>query len=124
MPVVRQADAVEHRLHGAVFHSFAAPASGSRELCAWRLEVAAGSQGVAHRVTREEVFLLLTGELTITLDGVTSTLRPGEVALIPAGSELKVDGPATGPASAWVTTSVGLEATMPDGSRISPPWVR
>jgi hypothetical protein len=40
---------------------------------------------------------------------------------VPAGSELCVD---TGPAgaSAWVTTTVGLEAVMPDGSRFAPPW--
>lgn len=124
MPVIRTRDAVEHRLHGSTFHSFAAPATGSRELCAWRLEVAAGTEGVAHRVTREEIFLLLGGELTVTLDGVTSQVGPGEVVLIPAGAELKADNTSTGTATAWVTTSVGLEATLPDGSRISPPWVR
>ena len=124
MPVIRTRDAVEHRLHGSTFHSFAAPRSGSRELCAWRLEVTAGTEGVAHRVTREEVFLLLGGELTVTLDGVTSRVGPGEVVMVPAGAELKVDNTSAGTATAWVTTSVGLQATLPDGSRISPPWVR
>lgn len=124
MPVIRTRDAVEHRLHGSTFHSFAAPAGGSRELCAWRLEVAAGTEGVAHRVTREEIFLLLGGELTVTLDGVTSCVGPGEVVLVPAGAELKADNRTAATATAWVTTSVGLEATLPDGSRISPPWVR
>ena len=124
MPIVREHDAVQHRLHGSTFHSFAAPASGSSELCAWRLEVAGGTEGVAHRVGREEILLLLTGELVVTLDGVTATAAPGETVLVPAGAELKVDnvGPAT--ATAWVTTSVGFEATLPDGSLISPPWVR
>jgi mannose-6-phosphate isomerase-like protein (cupin superfamily) len=124
MPIVREHDAVQHRLHGSTFHSFAAPAGGSKELCAWRLEVAGGSEGIAHRVSREEVFLLITGELVVTLDGVTATLAPGEVVLVPAGGQIKVDNPSSATATAWVTTSVGLEATMPDGSLISPPWVR
>jgi hypothetical protein len=34
------------------------------------------------------------------------------------------DNPGRQPATAWVTTSVGLEAELADGSRISPPWVR
>jgi quercetin dioxygenase-like cupin family protein len=124
MPIVREHDAVQHKLHGSTFHSFAAPASGSSELCAWRLEVAAGTEGVAHRVSREEILLLMTGELIVTLDGVTAPLAPGEVLLVPAGGQLKVDNVSAAAATAWVTTSVGLEATMPDGSLFSPPWVR
>ena len=124
MPIVREPDAVQHRLHGSTFHSYAAPASGSSELCAWRLEVQPGTEGTAHRVSREEVFLLLGGRLSVTLDGVTGELRPGDVLVVPAGSELCADNRSGEPATAWVTTSVGLQATMADGSSISPPWVR
>lgn len=124
MPIVREADAVPYRLHGATFHSFAAPARGSGELCAWRLEVAPGTEGVAHVVSREEVLLLLSGVLTVTLDDVAAQVSPGEAVVVPAGSRFRVDNSSGETATAWVTTSVGLEATMADGSRISPPWVR
>ncbi|BCJ55498.1 cupin [Actinoplanes sp. NBRC 14428] len=123
MSVVREADAVAHRLHGATFHSFVAPSRGSRELCAWRLEVADGTVGVPHRVSREEVLLLLTGEVTATIDGEASTVRAGEAAFVPAGASFALDNTSGGPATAWVTTSVGLRATLADGSEISPPWV-
>ena len=124
MPIIRTADATVHRLHGSVFHSFAAPASGSKELCAWRLEVAGGTAGLPHRVSREEVLMLLSGRLTVTLDGHPAELAPGEAVLVPAGSEFRVDNETPEPATAWVTTTVGLQATMPDGSTITPPWVR
>ena len=124
MPVVREQDAVPHQLHGATFHSFVAPSSGSSELCAWRLDVAAGTTGIPHRVSREEVLLVLSGELTATIAGTAATLRAGEVAFVPAGALFGLDNSSAGPATAWVTTSVGLEATLPDGSAISPPWVR
>ena len=124
MPLLREQDAVAHQLHGATFHSFVAPSSGSSELCAWRLDVAAGTVGVPHRVSREEVLLVLTGELTATIDGVGATVRSGEVAFVPAGAGFALDNTSGAPATAWVTTSVGLEATLADGSSISPPWVR
>ncbi len=105
MPIVRESDAVAHRLHGATFHSFAAPARGATELCAWRLEVAPGTVGAAHRVSREEVLLLLGGVLTVTLDDVTTRVAAGDVVVVPAGSRLRVDNTGAEPARAWVTNS-------------------
>lgn len=124
MPIVRASDAVPHRLHGATFHSYAAPARGSRELCAWRLEVGPGTEGVAHRVSHEEVLLVLSGALTVALDGVTAQTSAGDVIVVPAGARFQVGNVSAEPAHAWVTTSVGLTATMPDGASLSPPWVR
>ncbi|AGZ44659.1 cupin domain-containing protein [Actinoplanes friuliensis] len=124
MSVIREHQAVAHQLHGATFHSFVAPSSGSAELCAWRLDIAAGTVGVPHRVSREEILLIMSGEIMATVDGAATTVRPGEVIFVPAGASFGVDNTSGGPASAWVTTTVGLEATLADGSSISPPWVR
>ncbi|MGH3736401.1 MAG: cupin domain-containing protein [Micromonosporaceae bacterium] len=123
MPLVRPSDAVRHQLHGAAFTSYAAPSLGSRELCAWRLDVPAGVVGVPHRIGREEVFLVLDGEPVITLDDEPHPLTPGDVLVAPAGVTLRLD---TGerPVAAWVTTSVGFEGVLTDGTRITPPWVR
>jgi quercetin dioxygenase-like cupin family protein len=124
MPIVRERDAVRHDLHGVTFNAFVSPASGSRELCAWRLEVAAGSVGMPHRVSKEEIVVVLAGRLTATIDGAAAELSAGEVAFVPAGATFSIDNPSAEPASAWVTTSVGLTATLSDGTEISPPWAR
>lgn len=121
MSVIRSADAAVHQVHGSTFSSFVAPSRGSAQLCAWQLTVPPGMRGVPHRPTREEVLLLLGGELTITLDGRATLLAPGDVVLVPADSEVRVDGGTCG-GTAWVTTTSGLEAVMEDGSRIAPPW--
>jgi quercetin dioxygenase-like cupin family protein len=121
MPIVRPADATPFETHGSRFASFVSPTRGSRELCAWQLTVPAGLPGVAHRPNREEVLLLLTGELTVHLDGSATTMAPGDVALVPAGAEFRVDG-GPGGATAWVTTTPGLEARTADGTVIRPPW--
>lgn len=121
VPVVPAHLAVPFEAHGSRFLSYVAPSRGSRQLCAWRLEVPAGLRGVPHRPSREEVLLLLTGELSAVVDGTRSTLRPGDVLVVPAGAELSVDAGPEG-AAAWVTTTPGLQAVLPDGSRFTPPW--
>lgn len=123
MPVIRVADAVPFETHGSRFSSYVAPARGSTQLCAWRLQVPPDLRGAAHRPTREEVLLVLDGELHLTIDGVAAVLQQGDAALVPADSELRVDGGPRG-ASAWVTTTPGLEAVMGDGTRLTPPWAR
>ncbi|HEY1918112.1 MAG TPA: cupin domain-containing protein [Streptosporangiaceae bacterium] len=130
MTVLNSADAIVHELHGSRFASYVSPERGSRELCAWRLEVAPGTHGVRHTVNREEVLLMLGGTLQVTVDtsadgtGTAEKAGPGDVIVVPAGASFQVDNPGDEPATAWVTTSVGLQATMADGSRVSPPWVR
>lgn len=123
MPVLREDDAAVHEVHGSRFTSYVAPSRGSRELAAWRLDVPAGLRGVAHRPSREEALLVLDGELTVSLDGIEHRLQRGDVALVPANSELRIDAGPEG-ASAWVTTTPGLEATLADGTRFAPPWAR
>ncbi len=47
---------------------------------------------------------MLEGELRVTLDGDSSALQRGDVVLVPADSELRVDAGAAG-ATAWVRTT-------------------
>jgi quercetin dioxygenase-like cupin family protein len=123
MPFFRARDAVAFETHGSQFLSYVSPSRGSSHLSAWKLIVPADLRGVAHRPTREEVLLVLDGELLVTVDDDTSALQRGDVVLVPAGSELRVDAGPAG-ASAWVTTTPGIEAVTADGSRISPPWAQ
>jgi quercetin dioxygenase-like cupin family protein len=121
MPVIHPGQAADHEAHGSLFSSYVAPSRGSRQLCAWRLTVPAGLTGTAHRPTREEVLLVLDGDLTVSIDGQAARLAPGDVVLVPAESRLRVDGGDTA-AAVWVTTTPGIEAVLADGTRLSPPW--
>ncbi len=123
VPIVRPTDAVPFETHGSSFLSYVRPSTGSSQLCAWQLVVPADLQGVSHRPTREEVLLVLDGELQISLDGDRSAMHRGDAALVPANSELRIDAGPKG-ATAWVTTTAGLEAVTADGTRITPPWAQ
>ncbi|MEV6737739.1 cupin domain-containing protein [Streptomyces sp. NPDC051104] len=122
MPVVRPSQAVTHELHGARFVSYATPLTGSKELCAWRGEIPAGTRAPLHTVDREEIFHLLSGELLITLDGHAERITAGDTVIINPGATLGVENPTDEVAVSWVTTSIGLEAVLADGTRITPPW--
>ncbi|MXM63519.1 cupin domain-containing protein [Streptomyces sp. HUCO-GS316] len=122
MPVIRSSEAVTHEIHGARFVSYATPLTGSRELCAWRGEIPAGTKAPAHTVNREEIFHLLSGELLITLDDRTHRVTAGDTVIVNPGATLVVENPTAEVALSWVTTSIGLEAELADGTRITPPW--
>ncbi|MGJ5750498.1 mannose-6-phosphate isomerase-like protein (cupin superfamily) [Streptomyces puniciscabiei] len=122
MPVVRSSQATTHEIHGARFVSYATPLTGSKELCAWRGEIPAGTKAPAHTVNREEIFHLLVGELLITLDGRTERIGAGDTVIVGPGTAFGVENPTDHTALSWVTTSIGLEAELADGTRITPPW--
>jgi quercetin dioxygenase-like cupin family protein len=122
MPVIRSSDAVTHEMHGARFVSHAGPRAGSRELCAWRGEIPAGTAAPAHTVSREEILHLLDGELLITLDGRTERVTAGDTVIINRGATVSVENPTDRTAVSWVTTSIGLRARLADGTVLTPPW--
>lgn len=122
MPVIRSSEAVTHEIHGARFVSYATPLTGSKELCAWRGEIPAGTKAPAHTVNREEIFHLLDGELLITLDDDTYRITAGDTLIINPGATLSVENPTDRTAVTWVTTSIGLQAELADGTVITPPW--
>jgi len=67
---------------------------------------------------------VLSGTIRASLDGQAEDATAGDVIVVPAGAQFGADNLADEPARAWVTTSVGLLGVLPDGSWISPPWVK
>jgi quercetin dioxygenase-like cupin family protein len=124
MPVIHANDTVVHQLHGTSFTSYATPTRGSKELCAWRIEIPGRTEGVPHHVSREEVLYVLSGTIRATVDDQCDEAAAGDVILVPAGSKFGVDNLGDEPVTAWVTTSVGFAGILPDGSWITPPWTR
>jgi quercetin dioxygenase-like cupin family protein len=122
VPVVHPSDAVVHEIHGARFVSYAHPSTGSKELCAWRGEIPAGTKALLHTVNHEEILHILDGELVITLDGRTERVTAGDTLIINAGSAFGAENPTDRTVLTWVTTSIGLEAEFADGTRVVAPW--
>jgi quercetin dioxygenase-like cupin family protein len=124
MPVIHADQAAVHTMHGTSFTAYASPQRGSRELCAWHIEIPGRTTGIRHHVSREEVLYVLSGTIQASVDGRAEHAAAGDVILVPAGAQFGVDNLADGPATAWVTTSVGFRGILPDGSWIAPPWTQ
>jgi hypothetical protein len=58
----------------------------------------------------------------VTLDQTSRDVASGDVIHVPAGSMFKVDGGPDG-ATAWVTTTAGLTATIGEQTMV-PPWAQ
>ncbi len=123
MPIHRPADSTDFVTHGSTFAAYVNPRRGSTQLCAWRLTVPPHLNGTPHRPSREEVLLVLTGRLRVTVDDDSGNLEPGAVVRVPAGALLQIDTDGAG-GSAWVTTTPGLTAALPDGTTMTPPWAQ
>jgi quercetin dioxygenase-like cupin family protein len=121
MPVIDHTAQRHQQLHGARFQTLASPSLGSRETSVWRLRLDPGTPGVPHRVTREEIFVVVGGSATASLDGSAQPLRAGSTLVLPAGVELSL---ATDDESleAIVCLPVGGQGVIGDGEPFTPPW--
>jgi len=124
VPVIHAAQAAVHTMHGTSFTAYASPQRGSREFCAWHIEIPGHTTGVRHHVSREEVLYVLSGTIQASVDGRAEHAAAADAILVPAGAQFAVDNLADRPATAWVTTSVGFRGILPDGSWIAPPWTQ
>ncbi|HEY6744998.1 MAG TPA: cupin domain-containing protein [Mycobacteriales bacterium] len=123
MLVVRTGSADPVELHGARFTSCSAPSKGGTELAMWTVDVPPGTPATPHRVDREEILYVLSGRLTVAVDGRSVELAAGDTVAAPAGSLLSV-GAVGAPARLLACTRAGLTATLADGTVIAPPWAQ
>ncbi|MFB9176915.1 cupin domain-containing protein [Dactylosporangium sucinum] len=119
--IVRAADAPRFEFGGARFTVFAGPSNGSAQQCVWRLTVPAGRDSTPHTIDRDEVFIVLSGQVRVTPDG--DLLGPGDSAVVPAGAPIAVANPTGEPAEVYVALPAGFTAYGADGAVIgTPPW--
>lgn len=111
-------------LPGLRVHGLAAPSRGARETCVWRVTVDPGSPGQTHAVDREEIFVALSGQALLTLDGTPIHLKPGDAVIVPPHRPFSLANPHGEAFSAIAAFPVGGQAHLPDGTSLTPPWAR
>jgi quercetin dioxygenase-like cupin family protein len=121
MPIIRKSEAPRFSLAGLKVTGLASPQRGARETCLWRIVLAPGSPGVPHSVTREETFLVLSGQGVVTLAGQEHHLGPGDALVVPPLTEFSLANPSPEPLEAVVAFPVGGQAVTGEGA-FTPPW--
>ena len=124
MPVIHRSDAphfaVDHA--GATFVGLAAPSRGSKENSVWEVTVPANEVGVEHSLDREEIFVVLTGRPTATVDGAEYRLGAGDSLIVPAHQRFRLSNTTGEPASLIAVLPVGGQGQIGDGEPFTPPW--
>jgi len=124
MPVVRRSTAPTFSAPhgGATFIGLAAPSRGSKETSAWQVTLPPHEPGLEHSLDHEEVFVVLSGRLEVTLDGDTHEVGAGDAIIAPAHQTLSLANPFDEPASAVAILPVGARGRIGDGEPFTPPW--
>lgn len=106
----------------ATMTTFAAPSLGSVELSAWRVTMEAGANGPEHVITREQVWLPLTGSMTVTTPDESTVVSPGQSVILPSGTVRQISAP-SGPVEALVCMPAGGHAEVAGDPR-EVPWAQ
>lgn len=121
MPVITHHEQRSHEIPGATFQTLASPELGASETSVWRLRLEPHTPPAPHRLTREEIFVVLSGTATARLDGAASTLEPGVALVVPPDVDFEL---ATGDNAleALVCLPVGGQGIVGDEPPFTPPW--
>src|SRR5262245_29526819 len=84
MTVIPAPESPTHELEGTRFTSLATPSRGCRDTAVWQVEIEAGTPPTPpHRVTREEIFVVLDGEATVDIADEQERARAGDTIVVP-----------------------------------------
>lgn len=122
MPVIRAAQSFTHDLPHASFCSLATPSRGAVETSVWRVQLHASEQpSTPHSLTREEIFVVLSGSVCFQLDGVSSDVQAGDTVVVPRETQLSVQC-LSEHAELLCCLPVGGQARFGAGEPFTPPW--
>lgn len=122
MPVIRYTEGATHELPGTRFTSIATPSLGSSETALWNVEIEPGTAATPHVLTREEIFVVLDGVASVSLDGTTSRATAGDAIAVPPSTELVLANGGDVPLRLMCCLPVGGQAKVGDGDPFTPPW--
>jgi mannose-6-phosphate isomerase-like protein (cupin superfamily) len=124
MAVVPAPTTHTHELPGARFTSLATPTRGCTDTSVWLVEIEPGGVGDVHRLTREEVFVVLEGSATVRLGDSVSHARPGDAVVVPVDTPFAIAAAGDEPLRALCCMPVGGQAQLAEGEPFTPPWAR
>ncbi|MEU0987208.1 MULTISPECIES: cupin domain-containing protein [unclassified Streptomyces] len=106
---------------GSMF-GLAGPSQGSAEVSTWRVELEADASTPVHIIDREQVWMPLSGEFEVEVDGKTEQVKAGQALILSAGAVRRLTAVGS-PAEALVAMVVGGKAMLPGGeAKIPLPW--
>jgi mannose-6-phosphate isomerase-like protein (cupin superfamily) len=122
MAVVPAPSTPTHALGGASFTSLVTPSRGCSETSVWLVEIAPDTPGTPHRLTREEVFVVLAGRAEVRLGDELSYANAGDAIVVPPATPFALAPVGDEPLRALCALPVGGQGQVADGEPFTPPW--
>jgi quercetin dioxygenase-like cupin family protein len=111
-----------HELGTTRFTSLATPTQGTVETSVWRVEIAPGTPGTPHEVSREELFIVTGGRAQVRIGESTHEASAGDTIVVPAHTLFAIANESDEPVEAICCQPVGGQAILGDGQPFIPPW--
>ncbi|MDA1360181.1 hypothetical protein O1R50_11120 [Glycomyces luteolus] len=123
MRIVRSTESRRSETPAAVMTTFASPDLGGAAAPLWKVEAAAETAGPVHHIDAEQVWVVLTGDVAVTVDGAYADLAAGDTIVIAADAARQF-APGPDGFTAICTGPAGMRAYMPgkEDAKMTPPW--
>jgi quercetin dioxygenase-like cupin family protein len=90
----------------------------------WSVDIAPDTPAVPHTLTREEVFVVLSGTATLRFDGMPGIATTGVAIVVPAGVPSELANESDAVLMLLCCMPVGGQACLADGTVMVPPWAQ
>ena len=125
MPVVHAPTDPTHTLGGTTFTSLATPSrGGAGDTSLWRVAIVPGTAPTPHSLTREEVFVVLSGRADVIIDATPARAETGDAIVVPKGVRFQLGNAGNEPLELLCCLPVGGQARLDDGTLFTPPWAQ
>ena len=124
MPVIQSPTEPTHALGGTTFTSLATPSRGSTDLSLWRVVIAPGTEPTPHALTREEIFVVLSGTAEVIIDDDQARAEAGDAIVVPRETRFSLANAGDESLELLCCLPTGGQARLDDGSVFTPPWAR
>ncbi|MFG3342071.1 cupin domain-containing protein [Glycomyces sp. NPDC048151] len=123
MRIVRSTESRRSETPAGVMTTLASPGLGGAAAPVWKVEAVAEAPGPVHHIDAEQVWTVLTGTVTATVEGDSAELAAGDTLVVPADAARQFTAGPDG-FTALVIGPAGQQAYMPgkEDQRITPPW--
>lgn len=122
MAVIPAPSGPTHEFGSTRFTSLATPSRGSTDTSVWLVEAAPDEVPTPHELTREEVFVVLSGTAVVQIGEHRAQAHAGDAIVVPAATTFSLAAAGPDPLRALCCLPVGGQARIADGAPFTPPW--
>lgn len=121
MPIIPAPASPTHDLGDTRFTALASPSRGSSETSVWIVEIDPGAPANPHRLTREEIFVVLDGAASVRVGDVMGSASAGDAVVVPPDVNFEIAAIGQTPLRMVCCLPIGGQACVGDAT-FTPPW--